>query len=80
MRRSAARPTINLTAYDLYLRARAAVFPMTKEQAIEALDFSSGNRPGSALRASAVLGGDLPYATRQRRLDRRAGDIPRNRH
>jgi tetratricopeptide (TPR) repeat protein len=37
MRRSAARPTIDLTAYDLYLRALAGFFPITKERVFEAL-------------------------------------------
>ena len=37
MRRSAARPTIDLTAYDLYLRALATIWPITKERIIEAL-------------------------------------------
>jgi adenylate cyclase len=37
MRRSAARPTTDLTAYDLYLRALAAYFPITKEGLVEAL-------------------------------------------
>ena len=37
MRRSAARPTTDLTAYDLYLRALAAFFPITKERVFEAL-------------------------------------------
>jgi adenylate cyclase len=37
MRRSAARPTTDLSAYDLYLRALAALFPVTKEGVIEAL-------------------------------------------
>ena len=37
MRRSAARPTTDLTAYDLYLRSLAAYFPMTKERIFEAL-------------------------------------------
>jgi adenylate cyclase len=36
MRRSVARPTADLTAYDLYLRALAAFFPLTKEGVIEA--------------------------------------------
>jgi TolB-like protein len=36
MRRSAARPT-DLGAYDFYLRALAAYFPMTKERIFEAL-------------------------------------------
>src|SRR6478672_908434 len=37
MRRSAARPTTDLGAYDLYLRALAAFFPITKEGIFEAL-------------------------------------------
>ncbi len=37
MRRSAARPTTDLSAYDLYLRALAAFFPITKERIFEAL-------------------------------------------
>ncbi|HEY8874138.1 MAG TPA: CadC-family transcriptional regulator [Stellaceae bacterium] len=37
MRRSAARPTTDLTAYDLYLRALAIFFPITKERMFEAL-------------------------------------------
>jgi adenylate cyclase len=37
MRRSAARPTTDLGAYDLYLRALAAYFPMTNERIVEAL-------------------------------------------
>jgi len=35
--RSAGRPTKDLTAYDLYLRALAAYFPITKEGLVEAL-------------------------------------------
>ena len=45
MRRSAARPTIDLTAYDLYLRA-PAFYPRTKEQVLEA--------PGLFERAIAI--------------------------
>jgi TolB-like protein len=37
MRRSAARPTTDLTAYDLYLRAIAAFYPITKERIFAAL-------------------------------------------
>jgi adenylate cyclase len=37
MRRSAARPTTDLSAYDFYLRALAALFPITKERVFEAL-------------------------------------------
>jgi TolB-like protein len=35
--RSAARPTDDLTAYDLYLRAVAIFFPITKERVVKAL-------------------------------------------
>jgi TolB-like protein/class 3 adenylate cyclase len=35
--RSAARPTTDLSAYDLYLRALAIFFPITKERIFEAL-------------------------------------------
>jgi adenylate cyclase len=37
MRRSAARPTTDLTAYDLYLRAYAVLYPVTKDHVIQAL-------------------------------------------
>ena len=37
MRRSAERPTTDLTAYDLYLRALAIFFPITRERIVEAL-------------------------------------------
>ena len=37
MRRSAARPTDDLTAYDLYLRALATIYPITKDRIFEAL-------------------------------------------
>jgi tetratricopeptide (TPR) repeat protein len=37
MRRSAARPTTDLSAYDLYLRALAVFYPITKYRVIEAL-------------------------------------------
>jgi adenylate cyclase len=37
MRRSAARPTTDLTAYDLYLRALGIIWPITKERLFEAL-------------------------------------------
>jgi TolB-like protein len=38
MRRSAARPTTDLTAYDLYLRALGAYYPTTRERIFEALE------------------------------------------
>ncbi len=37
MRRSAARPTTDLTAYDLYLRALATFYPITKGRILQAL-------------------------------------------
>jgi adenylate cyclase len=37
MRRSATRPMTDLSAYDLYLRALVAFFPITKERIVEAL-------------------------------------------
>jgi TolB-like protein len=37
IRRSTARPTTDLTAYDLYLRALAAYSPVTKERVLHAL-------------------------------------------
>jgi tetratricopeptide (TPR) repeat protein len=39
VRRTAARPTTDLTAYDLYLRALAAYYPITKEGIFQALEF-----------------------------------------
>jgi len=38
VRRSAARPTNDATAYDLYLRALATYYPITKERLLEALE------------------------------------------
>jgi adenylate cyclase len=38
VRRSAARPTTDLTAYDFYLRALATYYPITREHLHEALD------------------------------------------
>jgi adenylate cyclase len=38
VRRSAARPTHDVTAYDLYLRALATYYPITKERLLEALE------------------------------------------
>ena len=38
VRRSAARPTNDLTAYDLYLRALATYYPITKERLLKALE------------------------------------------
>ncbi len=38
VRRSAARPMHDVTAYDLYLRALATYYPITKERLLEALE------------------------------------------
>jgi adenylate cyclase len=58
-RRSAERPTTDLGAYDLYLRAHAAFYPITKERVLEALgllDRAIGIDPnyGPALTWAAV--------------------------
>jgi adenylate cyclase len=37
MRRSVARPMTDLSAYDLYLRAAAVVYPITRERVLQAL-------------------------------------------
>src|SRR5207237_3255048 len=37
IRRSAARPTTDLTTYDLYLRARGTLYPITRERTLDAL-------------------------------------------
>ncbi len=59
MRRSAARPTTDLTAYDLYLRALAVFFPVTKEGMFEALGLfeqaiAIDRRYGTALSWAAI--------------------------
>jgi TolB-like protein len=78
IRRSAARPTTDLSAYDLYLPARARSLLSDNKRAD--LRGSAIARPGdrdrSALRACTVLGGVLPPATRHRTLVRSGGDIP----
>jgi TolB-like protein len=64
MRRSAARSTTDLGAYDLYLRALAAVFPITKERFSKPWDCSSRRSLGitgrhSPGRRSATTGSSL---------------------
>src|SRR5262245_31946291 len=39
MRRAITRPTTDLTAYDLYLRALASFYPVTRERLFNALAF-----------------------------------------
>jgi adenylate cyclase len=49
-RRSAARQTTELSAYDFYLRALAALYPITKDRTFEALGIArSGDYYGPAL-------------------------------
>jgi len=68
MRRSAARPTTDLGAYDFYLRALAAFYPITKEGMFEALGFSSrAIASRSASRASTGLGGPSSRVRQRRR-------------
>jgi adenylate cyclase len=59
MRRSAARPTTDLSAYDLYLRALAAFYPITQERVVEALGLREqaiaiDRRYGAALSWAAI--------------------------
>ena len=42
IRRSSARPTTDLSAYDLYLRALSIYFPITKEWTLAALEVLKG--------------------------------------
>src|SRR5215471_11635614 len=42
IRRSAARPTTDLSAYDLYLRALSIYFPITRERTLAALEALKG--------------------------------------
>jgi TolB-like protein/class 3 adenylate cyclase len=78
-RRSAKRPTSDLTAYDLYLRALAAFSSLSKAGITRALDFSEqaiGRDPyyGSALGLAAVCRAliDLNGWTEERGENRRA--------
>ena len=70
IRRSAARPTIDLSAYDLYLRALAVFYPITKSGFSRPGITRTGNRDRSALRAGTLLGCGLPPAAYCRRLGR----------
>ena len=81
IRRSAARPTTDLSAYDLYLRAFAAFHQFTRERVFEALGLlEQAIAIDRHYGLAAFLGGDLPPEARQRRLGRRAGDIPPQGH
>ena len=60
IRRSVARLTTDLSAYDLYLRAHG-LLPDYERAGFQGSEFAgAGNRDRSALRASAVLGVALP--------------------
>jgi len=85
MRRSIARPTTDLNAYDLYLRALAVFYPATRERTVEALglldravaiDRDYGPALASAAFCHMVLDlngwAEEPEATR-----RKAGDLAR---
>jgi adenylate cyclase len=85
MRRSASRPTTEIGAYDLYLRALAVFFPHTKERAIEALGLleqaiaiDAHYGPALALAANChrrlVIGG---WAEQQETSRRKAIDLAR---
>jgi adenylate cyclase len=80
MRRSAARPTTDLSAYDLYLRALAMLFPITKQGIFEALgllDQAIDRNYGPALSWAAychrelVVNGwaEAPDTTRRKAID-----------
>jgi len=88
--RSAARPTTDLSAYDLYLRALATFFPATKERIFEALGLfeqaiAIDPRYGPALSWAAIchmhlsINGwaEAPEATGRKALDlaRRALEV-----
>ena len=85
MRRSAARPTNDLTAYDLYLRALAAFLPITKERVIEALGLleqaiAIDRHYGPALSWAAICHMQLVidgWAEEPETNRRKAGDLAR---
>jgi TolB-like protein/class 3 adenylate cyclase len=76
MRRSAARPTTDLSAYDLYLRALATYFPMTEVRIFKALGWLEQAIAIDRHYGLALSWADLPLAAGSRRLGRRAGYKP----
>src|SRR6516165_7067427 len=93
MRRSANRPTTDLTAYDLYLRALAVFYPMTKERVFDALKLfeqaiAIDRHYGPALARAAVCQYQLvnyglaeePETTRRKAIDlaRQAVEVGEN--
>jgi TolB-like protein/class 3 adenylate cyclase len=85
MRLSAARPTTDLGAYDLYLRALAILFPMTKERVVQALGLleqaiAIDRHYGLALSWGAVCHARLVYDGWGEELEtsrRKASDLAR---
>jgi adenylate cyclase len=85
MRRSTARPTIDLTAYDLYLRALAVFFPITEERIIAALELleqaiALDRHYGPALSWAAICHLRLVndgWAAEPEKTRRKAGDLAR---
>jgi TolB-like protein/class 3 adenylate cyclase len=85
MRRSAARPTTDLGAYDLYLRALAVFFPITKERVVEALGLleraiAIDRHYGPALSWAAFCHGRLvteAWAEESETSRRKASDLAR---
>jgi hypothetical protein len=62
--RSAVRPTNDLTAYDLYLRALATLSNNKRGTFQSSRTAPTGDSGRSALWSGAVLGGDVPNAAR----------------
>jgi TolB-like protein/class 3 adenylate cyclase len=85
MRRSAGRSTTDLTAYDLYLRALATFFPITKERVFEALGLieqaiAIDRHYGPALALAAISHMQLVrdgWAEEPETSRRKAGDLAR---
>ena len=83
--RSAKRPTNDLTAYDLYLRALVVFFPITKERTLDALRLleqaiAIDRHYGPALSLAAFCHGRLVvegWAEEPETSRRKAGDLAR---
>jgi adenylate cyclase len=78
--RSASRPTSDLTAYDLYLRAYAMVLSSVKQtpEALRILEQAIARDP--TLRAGTRLGRELLPSACRGRSERRSGGGPREEH
>jgi TolB-like protein len=85
MRRSAARPTTDLSAYDFYLRAVAAYFPITEGRIFEALGLleqaiAIDRHYGPALSLAAICHQQLAangWVEEAETSRRKAGDLAR---